>query len=84
VRRARDRRIGEFDIPGMPVKFSRWPERATLRADLLGEHNEEVLRDLLNLTDREISALYAEKVLVRDRLLEKPDVPVEDHTHELR
>ena len=84
VRRARDHRIGEFDIPGMPVKFSRWPERATLHADLLGEHNEEVLRDLLSLTDREISALYAEKVLVRDRLLEKPDAPVGHHTHELR
>jgi CoA:oxalate CoA-transferase len=84
VRRARDRRIGEFDIPGMPVKFSRWPGRATLHADLLGEHNEEVLRDLLNLTDREISALYSEQVLVRDRSLERPDARSENPTHELR
>jgi hypothetical protein len=38
----------------------------------------------LNLPDREISALYAEKVLVRDRLLERPDAPVENPTHELR
>ncbi len=68
----------------MPVKFSRWPGRATLHADLLGEHNEEVLRDLLNLTDREIAALYAEKVLVHDRLLERPDAPGENPTHGLR
>jgi CoA:oxalate CoA-transferase len=43
----------------MPAKLSQWPENTTLRADLLGEHNEEVLRALLNLSDREIAALYA-------------------------
>ncbi|MGH6662634.1 MAG: CaiB/BaiF CoA transferase family protein [Rhodospirillales bacterium] len=71
VRRVRDRLIGEFDIPGMLAKFSRWPERTDLRADLLGEHNEEVLRELLGLSDRDIAALYADKVLVRDPLLDE-------------
>jgi len=67
VRRVRDRFIGEFDIPGMPVKFSRWPDRVpSIQADLLGEHNEEVLRELLNLSDTDIRSLYAEDVLVRD------------------
>jgi CoA:oxalate CoA-transferase len=70
VRRVKDRLIGEFDIPGMPAKFSQWPENTALRADLLGEHNEEVLRALLNLSDREIAGLYADKVLVRDPSLE--------------
>jgi len=70
VRRVKDRLIGEFDIPGMPAKFSQWPENTALRADLLGEHNEEVLRALLNLSDREIAALYADKVLVRDPSLD--------------
>jgi crotonobetainyl-CoA:carnitine CoA-transferase CaiB-like acyl-CoA transferase len=70
VRQVKDRLIGEFDIPGMPAKFSQWPERTTLHADLLGEHNEEVLRTLLGLSDRDIAALYADKVLVRDPSLE--------------
>jgi CoA:oxalate CoA-transferase len=69
VRRVKDRLIGEFDIPGMPVKFSRWPERGDLSAALLGEHNEEVLRTLLGLSAAEIAALYAEGVLVRDPAL---------------
>lgn len=70
VRRVKDRMIGEFDIPGMPAKFSAWPERTGLAADLLGEHNEQVLRDLLSLSDKDIDALYAGKVLVRDPLLD--------------
>jgi len=35
-------------------------------SDHLGEHNEEVLRKLLSLTDQEIAGLYADKVIVRE------------------
>jgi CoA:oxalate CoA-transferase len=66
VRQAEDSELGSFDIPGMPVKFSNWPARTGLRADLLGEHNEAILRDLAGLSDAEIAALYEEKVLVQD------------------
>ena len=69
VRHVKDWMIGEFDIPGMPVKFSEWPAAASLRAALLGEHNEQVLRGLLSMSELEIAALYDEKVLVRDQLL---------------
>ena len=70
VRRVRDEMIGAFDIPGLPVKFSRWAERSEIAAARLGEHNEEVLHELLCLSDKEIADLYADKVLVRDPLLE--------------
>jgi CoA:oxalate CoA-transferase len=70
VRRVKDRAIGAFDIPGLPVKFSRWPQRASVEADLLGEHNEPVLRELLGLSDPEIAELYAEKIIIRDPLLD--------------
>jgi crotonobetainyl-CoA:carnitine CoA-transferase CaiB-like acyl-CoA transferase len=70
VRRVSDESIGAFDIPGLPVKFSRWAERSDIAADRLGEHNEAVLRELLALTDQEIAGLYADKVLVRDPLLD--------------
>jgi hypothetical protein len=41
-----------------------------IAADRLGEHKEAVLRELLALTDAEIAGLYADKVLVRDPLLD--------------
>jgi len=69
VRRVEDAQIGAFDIPGLPVKFSGWRNDTSPRAPLLGEHNDEVLQDLLALSDTEIAALYAEKVLVRDPLI---------------
>ena len=58
VRHVWDRLLGAFDIPGMPARFSRWAFERDLRADLLGEHNEEVLRELTDLSDRDIAALY--------------------------
>jgi CoA:oxalate CoA-transferase len=70
VRRVADREIGEFDIPGLVAKFSRWVPRADVKADRLGEHNEEILRDVLKLGDAEIRQLYLDKTIVRDPLLE--------------
>jgi CoA:oxalate CoA-transferase len=70
ARRVKDRLIGEFDIPGMPVKFSSWPDRTDVKADLLGESNEAVLREYLNLSDADIAQLYKDKVLVHDRMLD--------------
>jgi crotonobetainyl-CoA:carnitine CoA-transferase CaiB-like acyl-CoA transferase len=69
VREVSDTQLGAFAIPGPPVKFSRWPERKDVRADLLGAHNEEVLKELAGLSDAEIAALYEEGVLVRDPAL---------------
>ena len=39
------------------MKFSAWPDRADVKAPRLGEHNEEVLRELLGLSDGEIADL---------------------------
>jgi crotonobetainyl-CoA:carnitine CoA-transferase CaiB-like acyl-CoA transferase len=69
VRRVRDATIGEFDIPGLPAKFSRWSDRNDLAADRLGEHNEAILRELLSLSDADIAGLYADKTIVRDPTL---------------
>ena len=70
VRRVADAAIGEFDIPGFPAKFSRWPAATALAADRLGEHNEDVLRDVLGLSETEIEELYRAKTIVRDPLLD--------------
>ena len=70
VRRVKDRFLGEVDIPGVPVKFSAWPDKLEVRAALLGEDNERVLHEVLAMPDERIRALYAEGVLVRDRALD--------------
>jgi crotonobetainyl-CoA:carnitine CoA-transferase CaiB-like acyl-CoA transferase len=70
VRRVKDPSIGEFDIPGMPARFSRWPLRENLSADRLGEHNEQLLQDFLSLRPEEIVRLYVDKILVRDPLID--------------
>jgi CoA:oxalate CoA-transferase len=75
VRRVADAAIGAFDIPGLPAKFSRWPPAASLAADRLGEHNEEILREVLGLSEAEIEALYLTKTIVRDPLLDEPQRP---------
>jgi CoA:oxalate CoA-transferase len=72
VRRAEDADLGSFDIPGLPVRFSQWVNPAAPKADLLGAHNEQVLSDLLDLSQADIAALYAEKVLVHDPVLDTP------------
>ena len=71
---------GQRSIPGMAAKFSRWEYTKEVVADRLGEHNEEVLRDLLSLTHEEIDRLYADKTIVRDPFL---DAPVNDKSDQL-
>jgi CoA:oxalate CoA-transferase len=74
VREVSDVQIGRFAIPGNPVRFSAWTGQAELKADRLGEHNEEILRDL-GLSDDDIAGLYDEKVIVRDAQLKAGERP---------
>jgi CoA:oxalate CoA-transferase len=65
IRRVSDPALGEFDIPGFPVKFSDWAPQTDLKASRVGEDNDGVLREMLGLSDREIAALYIEGVLLK-------------------
>jgi CoA:oxalate CoA-transferase len=65
VRHVSDPALGEFDMPGVPVKFSDWPERTDLKASRVGEDNETVLREMTGLSDAEIARLYSEQVLIK-------------------
>jgi CoA:oxalate CoA-transferase len=69
VRWVEDPLLGRVAIPGIPVKFSAWPDRMQLRAARLGEDNERILRDYLNLNDSQIGELYQSGILVRDSTL---------------
>lgn len=66
VRGVSDPLLGAFDIPGMPVKFSGWTPAANLVADVLGQHNDDVLKDVAGLSQAEIDRLYEQQVLVKD------------------
>jgi crotonobetainyl-CoA:carnitine CoA-transferase CaiB-like acyl-CoA transferase len=63
VRKVTDRLLGEFEIPGFPLRFSRFPEELEFEAPLLGEHNEAVLTRYLAYTPVRIQQLVSEGVL---------------------
>ncbi len=69
VRRVKDLALGEFDIPGSPVRFSARRPAEVVHADRLGEHNVEILSKYLGLSPAEVDDLYQVGALVRDATL---------------
>jgi crotonobetainyl-CoA:carnitine CoA-transferase CaiB-like acyl-CoA transferase len=67
VRTIEDPIAGKFEIPGMPLKFSEFPQPLPLEAATLGQHNSEVLIDLLGRNSQEIEELRAAGVLVEGK-----------------
>jgi crotonobetainyl-CoA:carnitine CoA-transferase CaiB-like acyl-CoA transferase len=65
VRKFNDRFLGEFDIPGFPLRFSAYPRHPDLDAPTLGEHNDAVLEEYLGYSAERVAALEAEGVLHR-------------------
>ncbi len=55
--------IGKLPLPDTPVKLSRTPGRIRGASPALGEHTDEVLRDLLGLSDAEIADLRRSAVI---------------------
>lgn len=56
--------VGELRYPGQPMSFSGLPRRLRREpAPMLGQHNEEILREELGLSDAEIEALREAKVI---------------------
>lgn len=56
-------RLGKVKMPGIVPKFSETPGGIQRPAPDLGEHNEEVLRDLLDYSEEEIKQLEDKQVL---------------------
>jgi len=65
VRTVNDRFLGEFDVPGFPLRFSEYGRHPQMEAPTLGEHNEAVLREYLGYSGERIAALEREGVLRR-------------------
>jgi len=67
VRTVRDPILGEVTIPGFPLKFSADPELPEeLEAPLLGQHGEQVLREVLGYSESELDKLLKNGVLYSD------------------
>lgn len=65
VREVSDPILGAVQVPGFPFKFSAQPEVAESTAPVLGQHNEEVLCELLGLSPGECDTLSAAAVLAK-------------------
>jgi len=65
VRQVPDALLGEVTIPGFPFKFSAFPDELDLRAPVLGQHNEEVLGQLLGRAQDSLAPLYSQGVLYK-------------------
>jgi crotonobetainyl-CoA:carnitine CoA-transferase CaiB-like acyl-CoA transferase len=64
VRTITDRFLGEFDIPGFPLRFSGYGE-LKLEAPTLGEHNAEILSGYLGYSAGRIEDLATKGVIHR-------------------
>lgn len=63
VRDVTDPILGSLKLPGFPLRFSRQDAYPARQAPLLGEHNETVLRDMLNYDENRIKALKDKGVI---------------------
>ncbi len=59
--------IGSYLTPGSPFEFSAFARQPPNPAPVLGEHTDEILSDLLGLSDTEISRLHGQKVVAGPR-----------------
>jgi crotonobetainyl-CoA:carnitine CoA-transferase CaiB-like acyl-CoA transferase len=65
VRTVNDPILGEFKIPGFPLRFSDYPEELEFDAPMLGEHNASILEQYLGYTPARVVELEASGVLHR-------------------
>lgn len=57
------KKIGPVPVPGVPFKLSESPGAVERLGPDLGEHNDDIFRGLLNLSDAEVSQLRADGVI---------------------
>ncbi|RLA13796.1 MAG: hypothetical protein DRQ52_05530, partial [Gammaproteobacteria bacterium] len=58
-----DQYLGEFKVPASPLRFSAFADQPQRSAPYLGEHNREILQDLLGYDDQQITQLNEQGLL---------------------
>ncbi|MBK8962243.1 MAG: CoA transferase [Candidatus Competibacteraceae bacterium] len=59
--------IGEYLVPGSPYAFGKSERQPPQPAPALGQHTDEILSDLLGMSDVEISKLHDDKIVAGPR-----------------
>jgi len=54
---------GKMHLPGIPIKMYKTPGSVDSPAPLLGQHTEEILKELLGMNKEEVDALRAKDIL---------------------
>ncbi|MGR8946526.1 MAG: CaiB/BaiF CoA transferase family protein [Gammaproteobacteria bacterium] len=68
IRTVNDPFVGEMHLPGFPLRFSEQAKYAPGDVPALGQHNEQVLQQVLNYSDAQIEKLNNAGVLInKDR-----------------
>ncbi len=67
VRVTTDRVLGEIRVPGLPLRFSDFPDELPAEAPFLGEHNREILGGLLDLSETQLDELESAGVVQEKR-----------------
>lgn len=70
--------IGKMRMYGSPFKMSETPCGVTGYGPFLGEHNRNVLKEMLGYSDEQIAALYNKNVLFHEEAVEKLAKDVKD------
>ena len=55
--------LGKVKLPGSPLKLKETPPDTSRRAPILGEHTEEVLKEILHYNDSEIAKIKENKII---------------------
>jgi crotonobetainyl-CoA:carnitine CoA-transferase CaiB-like acyl-CoA transferase len=63
VRTINDRILGEFQIPGFPLRFSKFRDELEFDAPFLGEHNQALLTRYLGYSQQDVARLTEQGVL---------------------
>ena len=63
--------IGEMKMYGCPLKLSKTPGCIRGYAPLLGEHNGDVMTNLLGLSEEDVAGLYEEDVLYHEEAVDR-------------
>ncbi len=64
VRTINDRYLGDFDVPGFPLRFSGYGRHPEMQAPTLGQDNQAVLHKYLGYSPDRIAALERDGVLL--------------------
>ncbi len=68
IRWVDDEVLGRVLVPGMPIKFSEFPDSLPLAAQQLGQDNEYITRELAGRSAEEYRALVEQGILLHDEL----------------